>query len=55
MLKSEGGVPDDVDAGKKELHLSDEEFQTVLKCTKAEFATKPMWKQVSLKKAAGLY
>tara|TARA_B110001452_G_C14858858_1_gene300098 strand:+ start:129 stop:296 length:168 start_codon:yes stop_codon:yes gene_type:complete len=55
VLKSAGGCPADVDKAKKELHLSDEEFETVFKCTKAEFAKKPIWKQQSLKKAAGLY
>jgi hypothetical protein len=44
-----------VNAAERELHLSDEEFQTVFKTSKAEFAKLPKWKREKLKKDHDLF
>ena len=51
--KQFGGV--DVDKAKLETYLSNEEFFAQFKMSRAEFASKPAWKQRNMKKAAGLF
>lgn len=36
-------------------YISESEFQDVFKMTKEQFYAKPMWKQIQLKKQAGLF
>jgi hypothetical protein len=47
--------PETVDPTMLEKYLSDEDFFKVFGCTKEEFARKPAWKQMEMKKAAGLH
>ncbi|XP_076823836.1 villin-1-like [Clavelina lepadiformis] len=48
-------LPADVEPTRKEYHLSDQEFEVVFKMSKLDFASKPAWKQSSLKKQVGLF
>ena len=48
-------IPSDVDHSKKEDYLSDDEFKSVFKITKDEFAKSPQWKRKNLKKDANLF
>jgi len=50
-----GKVVAGIDPSKKELYLSDAEFQKVFATSKAEFAKQPAWKQTDAKKKAGLF
>ena len=44
-----------LDWSAKEQYLSDEEFQRVLGCTKAEFEGLPRWKQHRMKRDVSLF
>lgn len=48
-------LPDGVNSEKKETYLSDAEFATIFKMSKAEFAALPLWKREMKKKAAKLF
>jgi hypothetical protein len=48
-------LPENCDASKKETYLSDAEFQSALKMSKADFAQLAGWKQADAKKKAGLF
>ncbi len=45
----------ELDGGKLETYLSDADFASVFKCTRAEFYTQPKWKQTAKKKEAFLF
>ena len=45
----------EIDPSKKELYLSDTDFKTQFKMEKEAFESLAHWKQVNLKKAAGLF
>mmetsp|Transcript_14915 Transcript_14915/g.50596 ORF Transcript_14915/g.50596 Transcript_14915/m.50596 type:complete len:183 (-) Transcript_14915:177-725(-) len=47
--------PDGVDPTKREMYLSDEQFQQVFGCSKADFQGMPQWKRDLLKKKKGLF
>jgi len=55
VLKSENGLPLDVETGQKEMHLSDADFLKLFGVTKTEFGALPKWKQASQKKALDLF
>lgn len=48
-------VPAGVDPSRKEDYLSDADFKTVFKCSRAEFKELKPWKQQAMKKAADLF
>ena len=48
-------IPSEVDQTRKQDYLTDEDFQTALKMTRAEFNAMPAWKQNGKKKEAGLF
>ncbi|XP_030829530.1 advillin isoform X2 [Strongylocentrotus purpuratus] len=48
-------VPEGVVSGKKEKHLSKEDFQKLFGMPYEKYATIPKWKQDNLKKKAGVY
>uniref|UniRef100_A0A8C9AMV8 Supervillin n=1 Tax=Prolemur simus TaxID=1328070 RepID=A0A8C9AMV8_PROSS len=48
-------LPEGVDPLKLELYLTDEDFEFALDMTRDEFGVLPGWKQVNVKKAAGLF
>lgn len=48
-------LPEGVDPLKLEAYLEEDEFEDVLGMTKEEFNTLPSWKQVNIKKEAGLF
>ena len=48
-------LPEGVDPLKIEAYLEEEEFEEVLAMTKEEFYGLPNWKQIDLKKEAGLF
>ena len=50
-----GELPESVDPAKKEEYLSEAEFVEVLGLQREEFSSLPAWKQVNLKKSAGLF
>ena len=50
-----GGLPETVDLTVKEAYLTDEEFQTVFKMTRAAYNALPKWKQANKKKETGLF
>lgn len=50
-MKGEDGI----DASKKEAYLSDDEFNSLFKMSKAEFNTMAAWKQTRSKKDVGLF
>ena len=45
----------EIDPSKKELYLSDTDFKTQFKMEREAFESLAHWKQVNLKKAAGLF
>lgn len=47
--------PEGVDPTKKEQYLSDQDFESVFKMTKAQFNELKAWKQMDAKKKVGLY
>jgi len=47
--------PDDVDKGKRESYLSDDEFAEIFKMTKEEFGALAKWKQTGEKKKVKLH
>jgi len=47
--------PDGLDTGNLEIYLSDSEFEEVFKMNRAAFYECPKWKQLRLKKSAGLF
>jgi len=52
-LKS--GKAENIDPSRKEIYLSDEEFQKLFNTTKAEFEKQPKWKRAQAKKKVGLF
>lgn len=48
-------LPDDIDKGNKETHLSDEEFESVFKMSKSDFEALPKWKRANKKKELKLH
>lgn len=44
-----------IDISKKEIYLSNNEFEVVFGVTKSEFAKLPQWKQIKSKKSTGLF
>ena len=48
-------LPSGVNKAKLENYLSNKEFFEIFKCSRAEFAKKPGWKQKNLKKEKGLF
>ena len=48
-------LPEGVDPLKIETYLEEEEFEEVLAMSKEEFYALPNWKQIDLKKEAGLF
>ena len=55
VLIQTDNLPPEVDPSKKELYLSDTDFQNQFKMERKVFETLAKWKQVNLKKAAGLF
>ncbi|CAE7938574.1 VIL1, partial [Symbiodinium necroappetens] len=54
-LRVSNGRPQDVDPARRELYLSDEEFQAVFGMAVADFLKQPKWKQQNAKKAKDLF
>ncbi|XP_053117279.1 supervillin isoform X27 [Hemicordylus capensis] len=48
-------LPEGVDPLNLEIYLSDEDFEAALEMTREEYNALPLWKQVNLKKAKGLF
>ncbi|KAL5016462.1 hypothetical protein ScPMuIL_006051 [Solemya velum] len=48
-------LPVDVDRNQIELHLSEDEFQSIFRLTKEEFRRMPEWKRNDVKRRADLY
>jgi len=55
MLREGCTWPDDVDPACREQHLADDEFAAAMGTSKDVFATLPAWRQLGLKKKAGLF
>ena len=55
LAELKAGVPPGVDPREKEKYLSDEEFNSVFRMSKAAFSALPKWKQTTLKKDNRLY
>jgi hypothetical protein len=53
--KGEEGDLSGIDFARKELYLSDADFEAVFKVSKAAFAGQPEWKRVAAKKSAKLF
>jgi len=47
--------PEGVDPTKKEMYLSDEDFQDVFGMSKDDFLTYPQWKRDNMRKEHGLF
>jgi len=47
--------PEGVDPTKKEMYLSDEDFQEVFGMTKEQYETYPEWKRLNMRKERGLF
>jgi hypothetical protein len=47
--------PDGVDATRRELFLSDQEFFETFNCSKEDFQEMPAWKRELLKRKRGLF
>lgn len=54
-LKAPGPYPDGVVPSKRELHLSDSDFEALFGCDKAAFGALPKWKQTAQKKKHSLF
>ena len=50
-----GEVEASIEPKRRELYLSDADFQHYFKCDKAEFTKMPRWKQTNKKKALRLF
>jgi hypothetical protein len=48
-------LPDDVDHGQMEKHMSHEEFHEVMKMTRKEWEKAPKWKKIKVKKEVCLF
>ncbi|XP_030625450.1 villin-1 [Chanos chanos] len=48
-------LPEGVDHSRREDYLSDEDFESLLGCSRADFKRLPKWRQNDLKKKAGLF
>ncbi|XP_024910221.1 supervillin a isoform X10 [Cynoglossus semilaevis] len=48
-------LPEGVDPLRLEAYLSEEDFEKTLQMTREEYGSLPVWKQVNLKKAKGLF
>ncbi len=55
VLTNKESRPDDVDPKRKELYLSEEDFQTNFSMSIAEWEKLPQWKRNNLKKDKGLF
>jgi len=54
-LKIKNLRPQGIDEGSLEVYLSDQEFESVLKMNRSAFYEQPKWKQLRIKKSAGLF
>ncbi|CAE8654430.1 unnamed protein product, partial [Polarella glacialis] len=54
-LRSSNTRPDDVDPARRELYLTDSDFQAMFGASPADFLKMPKWKQQNLKKAKDLF
>ena len=54
-LRVSSGRPQDVDPAKRELYLSEEDFQVVFGMATADFLKQPKWKQQNAKKSKDLF
>jgi len=54
-LKIKNLRPEGVDQGSLEIYLSDQEFEGFLKMNRSTFYEQPKWKQLRIKKSAGLF
>lgn len=48
-------LPNGCDLKHLEQYLSDEDFESVFKMSKAKFEEQPKWKQIAMKKDANLF
>ncbi|XP_017502790.3 advillin isoform X4 [Manis javanica] len=56
LLKNQNQeLPEDVDPAKKENYLSEQDFVSVFRITRGQFAALPGWKQLQMKKEKGLF
>ncbi|XP_065114195.1 advillin isoform X2 [Paramisgurnus dabryanus] len=55
LNKTPGQLPPGVDPDKREVYLSDADFESLLGCTRNDFQRLPKWRQNDLKKKAGLF
>ncbi|XP_028261392.1 advillin isoform X2 [Parambassis ranga] len=53
--KQANELPEGVDPGQKEKHLSDSDFTGVFGITKDDFVRLPQWKQLNMKKEKGMF
>ncbi len=54
-LQNPSSLPPTLNMGSLETYLTDEDFTSIFKMTKEQFAELPAWKKVSLKKGQGLF
>lgn len=55
LLRTPGPFPVGIDVRYRELYLNDAEFESVFGTLKKNWSSIPLWKQISMKKAAGLF
>jgi hypothetical protein len=55
LLRTPGPFPVGIDVRYRELYLNDTEFESVFGTIKKNWSSIPLWKQISMKKAAGLF
>jgi len=55
LLRTPGPFPVGIDVRYRELYLNDSEFESVFGTIKKNWSSIPLWKQISMKKAAGLF
>lgn len=55
LLRTPGPFPVGIDVRYRELYLNDAEFESVFGTAKRNWSSIPLWKQISMKKAAGLF
>jgi len=55
QLRTPGPFPAGIDVRYRELYLNDAEFESVFGTLKKNWSCIPLWKQISMKKAAGLF
>jgi len=54
-LKAATDLPSNIDTNKKEDYLSDADFASLFKVSRAEFERTPKWKKDKIKKELGLF